>query len=204
MKKWIIGFCIIVVAACKQVPDKPNNKSKKDSVSQKSNTDSEGISQSLIIPGKQMGQWQLNENSDAAIDNLGKPDYSDAAMGKALLKWKNVRGGSLVMFVAQKMGVEDFHRLKMIRSSSSKFKTKNGFGVGSDWLALQAEFNLEKRGIFHGNHQKRILWVDKKRHIGFEMDTRKTCQAVVIYVDDYTPENLYIPLYDDFKKIEKQ
>src|SRR5687768_7060442 len=41
----------------------------------------------VIIPGKSIGLLKLNEQAEVVYKLLGKPDKSDAAMGKALATW---------------------------------------------------------------------------------------------------------------------
>jgi len=204
MTKWAIGLCIVLLAGCKRTAETPRHKKLNGhAVSDHAGQNADDERQTIVVPGKRMGALRIDQNADSVVKRLGKPDYSDAAMGKALLKWNNFKGGHLVVFIAQKMGVEDYHRFKMIRSGSPVFKTEDELGVGSSLKSLRARFNLKNRGIFHSNNEKQTLWVDDGEHIGFEIDADQTCRATIVFAKGYPPENLYIALYKDFEKTEE-
>lgn len=151
----------------------------------------------LLIPGKQFGTIQINGNADKALADLPKPDFGDAAMGKVLMRWNNFEGDSLFMFNTQQMGVEDFKRIKIIRSFSNKYKTKEGIGVGSSLADIQNHFNLENQGTITENSKNYTLYQDKG--IGFEIDENQICRAVLIFSKDYSPINSYLPFYNDMQ-----
>src|SRR5690606_24488432 len=84
-----------------------------------------------IIPGKRLGTIILNENATPVLDSLGKADSGDAAMGKTVSTWHENSDNFLSIYTTTKMGVEDFSRIKAIRSLSPDFKTEQDLGVNS-------------------------------------------------------------------------
>ncbi|HEY8914967.1 MAG TPA: hypothetical protein VIM87_00975, partial [Chitinophaga sp.] len=48
-------------------------------------------SEKLVSAGKGIGKIDLGSNADKLTELLGKPDFSDAAMGKAWLTWYSKR-----------------------------------------------------------------------------------------------------------------
>ncbi len=153
----------------------------------------------LLIPGKQMGDFLIDKNARTFLDTFAKPDFSDAAMGKVLLKWKSVYGDSLFMFNTQKMGVENFKRIKIIRSFSSKLRTKQNLGVGSTLSDLDKEYRLTKRGTIKEGEAVYALFLDEEG-IAFEVDTNQTCRAVLIFSKEDRSINPYIPFYAHFEQ----
>lgn len=202
IKKALVLFFILGITACQNSPQKQNSTSHADSVYQKQSSPKETQDRYSVIPGKRMGNFVLDENAGAIIDSLPKPDYSDAAMGKVLLKWGNIAGDSLFMFNTQKMGEEDFKRIKILRSLSSKFRLDQDLGVNSAFSALKKPFELKKTGTFIENNQSYALYIDQKG-IGFEIDQDSTCHGIVVFTEDYSPESAYIPFYSDFYPIQE-
>lgn len=74
--------------SCKNVQE--NQQSDKTEISSVQDSSEAFKKQNLIIPGKQIVFFKLNESAQPMLDSLDKPDYHDAAMGKAALKWNNV------------------------------------------------------------------------------------------------------------------
>ncbi len=55
----------------------------------------------LIVPGQRIGETALGDDPQTLITRLGRPDASDAAMGKAWLVWNGHRqGNTLAVFTA--------------------------------------------------------------------------------------------------------
>lgn len=191
----------LAMVSCKNSNKKKSSNAQTDSISQQDDQPKKLQNPYRVIPGKQMGNFVLNEDADSILDSLPEPDYSDAAMGKVLLKWKNVAGDSFFMFNSQKMGVEDFKRIKTIRSLSSKFRTDHDLGVNSKLSALKGEFDLDKTGTFKKNNQTFTLFTSQKG-IGFEIDENNFCKGIVIFTEDYSPEKIYVPFYSAFHSIK--
>lgn len=188
-------FLILVVPlllyGCKQKEEQQESRTPKDTTTEKRVP--------LLIPGKQMGSFIIDENARTLLDTFTKPDFSDAAMGKVLLKWKNVYGDSLFMFNTQKMGVENFKRIKIIRSLSPKFRTKKNLGVGSTLADLNKEYALQERGTIKEGKAVYTLFINEQG-IAFEIDTSQTCHAVLIFSKQDRSINPYIPFYAHFEQ----
>ncbi|MFI2741690.1 hypothetical protein ACG2LH_03040 [Zhouia sp. PK063] len=181
MKKIFYIVCIGLVAACKNMPKK-NEKVTADR---------------LITPGKSIGYIHLEEHSDTLVDSLGKPDAGDAAMGKSVNIW-DTKNGNLTTFNSRKMGIENFSRIKLIRSTDAQLKTANHLGIGSELADLKKEFTLVKIGTFTENGIEKTLY-DTSSGIAFELNKDNICTGILIHDKDTTATASYIPIYNNLK-----
>lgn len=148
-----------------------------------------------------MGNFVLDKNAGPIADSLPEPDYSDAAMGKILLKWEDVAGDSLFIFNAQKMGVKDFKRVKILRSLPSKFRTDQDLGVNSKLSEIKRELEIHKTSTFSENNKTFTLFTSQKG-IGFEIDEENVCHDIIIFTEDYISEKAYIPFYTNVHSVK--
>jgi len=177
---------LLLFTACKQSKKKENSTTVKLLASSQ-----------LIVPHQQIGRFEINSDVVRTVKRLGQPDRGDAAMGKAMMTWKDVKGSALTIFTTRQMGVEPVSRLKIIRTQSPYFKTKTQLGVGSSLAALQAEFTLDKVRTFTVQNTSYQLYLGKG--IGFEIAADSTCYGVVVMAEDSYPQQSYLPLYPTFK-----
>ena len=202
MKKLIFCISLVLLFSCNE------NKAEINSNPSNGHHSSEIISQTkkevdprtLVIPGKKLGNIILNENSTAVFDSLGKPDIGNAAMGKAISTWKNDNSGLLTLYTSTQMGVEDFSRIKAIRSLSKDFKTVDNLGVGSPIEALKRYYRLDLAGKFTYNGKHYFLYTTDKG-IAFEIGLDQKCNGVLLYSPGTDPENFFTSMYQDFKKL---
>src|SRR5690606_23696833 len=165
-------------------------------ISQKSNGINYGKE---IIPGKKLGNIYLNESATAIVDSLGKPDTGDAAMGKSILTWKK-NADLLLLYTETQMGVEDFSRIKAIRSLSKDFKTVDNLGVSSSIDALKRYYRLDPVGKFTYNGKHYYLYTTPKG-IAFEIGMNQKYNGVLVSSQATDPETFFTSMYQDFKKL---
>ena len=89
----------------------------------------------LIVPGKSIGNIGLEQNADGLEAILGKPDLSDAAMGKAWLTWfskvsDTVTGNELNIYTEYKDNELREKVVRQIRITSDEFMTKDSISTG--------------------------------------------------------------------------
>jgi hypothetical protein len=99
----------------------------------------------IIEPGKSIGQVSLGDPADQLENKLGKPDLSDAAMGKAWLTWYGKRDEhnnrpELNIYVAYKDTSMREKTVQQLRSTSSSFATSNGVKIYMDLSDIQKVF----------------------------------------------------------------
>jgi hypothetical protein len=168
-------------------------------------------SDKLIIPGKQIGKIQIGDDPETITKNLGKPDSSDAAMGKAWLFWKGERDEHnnktlLAIYTTYKDNTMREKVVKLIYSTSSFFKTSNGLGVYSDLDDIKKQFPaLQQVSQFKESNSERIIhiYTDKDQGIAFETAEARDQQisvAVTIYMPGENLTDIYIPLHPEMQK----
>ena len=203
LKKLIFCFSIILLISCNEKSKNVENALNANKNISEKNSETEPkitTNEKEIIPGKSLGKIILNENATPVFDSLGKPDAGDAAMGKAVSTWGKVDGNLLTIYTSTQMGVEDFSRIKAIRSLSKDFKTVDNLGVNSSLADLKRYYKLNPVGKFANNGKHYFLYTTEKG-IAFEVGLNEKCNGVLVYPQDTDPENLYIPIYQDFKKL---
>ncbi len=159
----------------------------------------------LIIPGKQLGRIKLDQDALPIYKRLGKPDRGDAAMGKALSTWYiqdstlNGKTYLLSIFTTRKMGVDPVDRVKFVRTTLPKYRSKNKLGVGSSLAQIRKHFAVKKRGVFTKNNHTRTLY-DTPDGIAFEIDSLQLCTGILIHPKEVSATGSYIPFYGNLKK----
>lgn len=89
----------------------------------------------LIVPGKNIGNIAIEMNADSLQTILGKPDLSDAAMGKAWLTWfskvsDTVTGNELNIYTEYKDDEMKEKVVRQIRITSDEFLTADSIHTG--------------------------------------------------------------------------
>lgn len=202
MKKSICYLMIFLLISCNE-----SSKKEEKQINQNESTLKKEVPEKLnnedytnqIIPGERLGSIILNENATAVFDSLDKPESGDAAMGKAISTWHENSDKLLSIYTTTQMGVEDFSRIKAIRSLSPDFKTENNLGVNSSLAEIEKYFELNKAGTFSFENEKYILY-SSEEGIGFEVDEGGKCQGIVLTEKGTSPERHYLTFYPDLKK----
>lgn len=153
-----------------------------------SDTGATAASQSdwLVTPGKSIGHIVLNDDVQNAINQLGKPDSSDAAMGSSLLVWfagHNPAGNRTAVFTHHNMGGKDesVSHVQKILVTSPKFKTSDGVGVGSSKQEIQKTYTLKPTSTYSKAGGKVQVYTDLTKGISFEIDGSDKCVGVVVH-----------------------
>lgn len=203
MRKLIFCISVILFFSCNETNKNSEKNSNKNEVNSENNTVTEAKNEPFerqIIPGKRLGTIILDENATRILDSLGQPDSGDAAMGKAVSTWKNGDNSLLSIYTSTQMGVEDFSRIKAIRSLSKDFKTVDNLGISSAIDQLKRYYRLDAAGKFTENGKHYYLYTTNKG-IAFEIGMDQKCHGILLYNQGTDPENLYIPMYPDFKRL---
>ncbi len=200
MRQILLLFLLTLSISCNNSNKKAENiKNEKDTPSaviSKNDKDSPD-KEKLVIPGQSLGKITLNEDATPLIDRLGQPDSGDAAMGKAVMVWDDFEGNLLTLYTTRQMGVEEFSRIKAIRSLSSEYKTEDNLGVNTPLSELKRYYRLDYAGKFAFEGKHYILYSTPKG-IAFEVGMNQKCHGVLIYPVSSSPEETYLPIYSDF------
>lgn len=205
MNKTILYLCIVLLASCNE-----NTKLNKPAITHENAEINEELSSNdnedykhKIIPGERLGTILINENATAVLDSLGKPDSGDAAMGKAVATWHEDSENLLSLYTTTKMGVEDFSRIKGIRTFSPKYRTDTNIGVNSSLNEIRKQFELKKVGTFNYGGKVYTLYATEKG-IGFEIDENQENHGIVLTEQGTTPNQNYLTFYPDLKEKQDQ
>lgn len=106
----------------------------------------------------------------------------------------------MTLYTTTQAGVENFSRIKAIRSLSKDFKTLDNLGVTSSLAELKRYYKLNPVGKFTYNGKHYFLYTTVKG-IAFEVGLNEKCNGVLVYRQDTNLENFYIPIYPDFKEL---
>lgn len=148
----------------------------------------------LLVPGKSAGTFLLDDADSAVFQQLGKPDFGDAAMGKAVSIWYTDAEPNypFSIFTSRDMGNDETARIKQIRVTSPRFKTVQSIGVGSSLRDISDAYPLQIVETYDQNGQTYTVY-NVNEGIAFEVDTAYRCVAVVIHQADATIPT-YLPL----------
>lgn len=151
--------------------------------------------EALVVPGESVGPVHLNQADSTLLDKFGKPDYSDAAMGKAVLAWY-MAGDSpsypLSVFTARDMGNDETARIRQIRITSPYYTTSEGLCASSSLEQISAQYNTEQVEAYEKDGQRYTIH-DTKQGIAFEVNPNDSCVAIIVYAPG-TGISSYLPL----------
>lgn len=139
-------------------------------------------SDQLIVPGQSIGQARIGDADSILIARLGKPDSSDAAMGKAWLFWisKNEAHDRTGIFTTRRMGTEDeTARISQVFVSSPFFLTAEGMRTGTGLEAIRKAYPALKQTIKLADGG--IVYDDTGRGIAFIIGSDGGCKAIIVH-----------------------
>ena len=201
-----IIFSTLLLCACNS---KQNNPVVEDNKNQSIYADSSATSTKkpdsakLIIPGKSIGLTRIYENADSVFQILGKPDSSDAAMGKMMASWYRNNHETHIFFSRNMGNADESSRVKQIRITSPYFITANGISVGSALDSINQYFpNAKNAASYISPKTKKevIIYDDLKGGVAFEIDTQKKCIGINIHKPNEEAYETYIAFFSSFKK----
>jgi hypothetical protein len=162
-------------------------------------------SDQLIIPGESIGKTPLGMNAQQIEDVLGKPDMSDAAMGKAWLTWygksrdEHNNKTELNVYTTYKDNSMRKKTVQQIRVTSSFFKTSEGVGVYSS-LAQIRQFFPDIKQVARYKDDGRVIRIydDVAKGIAFdvaEAGRQLICIGVTVHLRGKPVTQTYIYLH---------
>ncbi|MBV7533771.1 hypothetical protein [Chitinophaga sp. sic0106] len=140
----------------------------------------------LIMPGKRIGITVIQANADSLIKIIGKPDFSDAAMGTYLNTWYARHTDGIYqtsIFSQRNMGgpVEAITHVKSVYVTSPAFRTSNGLGPGTPMATIQNLYTLRNTGTFVKDKDSLQVYEDLASGISFEAGKDGVCKGVLVY-----------------------
>ncbi len=162
----------------------------------------------LIVPGKSIGRYFIGQNM-LQLDSLkGKPDFSDAAMGKAWSIWygKKKTGNKkneIAIYSTYGDSTMSFKVVKQIRIISSRFETVDGMNNGnllSSFTTNYEDFVKVSRYVDTQLGDTIEVYDSKANGIAVEF-LRDISRAITVHEKGTMVNQTYIMLHPEWKKI---
>jgi len=181
MKKIIIPFAFVIASFCMYSCGQHSGHEKEDkqdltAVKAINDTDKTVVPDKLIVPGKSIGKIVIGGNADSITTTLGKPDFSDAAMGSALMTWYTNHDSSSYktsVFANHNFGSADekVARIRKILVTSPDYKTAEGLNTGLNLSEYQKHYQLSPVSSYKAKGKKVKVYEAKGKGIAFEVDS---------------------------------
>ena len=156
-----------------------------------------------IIPGERIGLTKLDENTET-LSELGKPDFSDSAMGKSWATWisKDDENNELNIYSTYKNSEMKEKVVRQIRITSSKFKTPNEISTGKSLQEIQKAFpDIKLVAKYTDEKTKNLVEIydSETNGIAFEF-TQNECDAIIVHTKGKKVTEEYITLHPNMEK----
>lgn len=195
MKQLILFSLAAFLYACQYAPER-NGKNEKDTVPQA--PPPEVNADSLVIPGKAIGNISLGRDAAPLMELMGKPDSGDAAMGKAVSMW--ISGKHLTaIYTERNMGVDDTSRIKQIRSTWPGFLTDDNIGVGVTLKDIERRMPVARLGEYTEGKDTFALYTAREG-ISFEINRDDQCTGIIVHPPGSDPTAVYLPFHSGLRK----
>ena len=166
-----------------------------------------------LIAGKSVGNISLGTDASTLQSILGKPDMSDAAMGKAWISWYGKKRDEhnnkteLNIYTAYKDTSMREQTVQQIRTTSSFFVTADSIHVYSSLDDIKNKYAVKKAAQYKSSDGRTItVFDDKKEGIAFEIadaGSQHICTGIIIHSKDKSVNDIYIMLHPDMKRFDK-
>jgi hypothetical protein len=233
MKKLFFSFLIFFLFnACNNAPATNENTSTEDTVTNQdttaaqpdtvvTNNDNKNVvvndaenpeSVPLIIAGESVGKITLGTDASTLQNILGKPDMSDAAMGKAWTTWYGKKPDEhnnkteLDIYTAYKDTSMREQTVQQIRTTSSFFVTADSLHVYSSLGEIKNKYAVKKVSQYKAEGRTTNIYDDKSDGIAFEIasaNEQNICIGIIIHTKNKSVNDIYIMLHPDMKRFDK-
>jgi hypothetical protein len=159
----------------------------------------------LIVPGESIGKTPLGMDAQNIETVLGKPDRSDAAMGKAWLTWygkgrdEHNNKTELDIYTTYRDNSMREKTVQQIRVTSSFFKTSGGVGVYNSLDEIKRFFPALKQVARYKDDGRTIrIYDDVGKGISFdiaEAGKQLICVGVTVHLKGKPVAQTYIYLH---------
>ncbi|UYQ91248.1 hypothetical protein MKQ68_14230 [Chitinophaga horti] len=163
----------------------------------------QATAESLIVPGQSAGQLHINGDAAKATRLLGKPDSTDAGMGKLLAVWfsQHHRGDDLTAVYAERnMGVDETARIRMIRVTSPAYATAEGIHTGKSIADVRQHYQLTAEATFtHFDYRYTVFGTNEG--IAFEINSDSLLTGIIVRDTGRLAKKGYLPFHPNHTKL---
>jgi hypothetical protein len=160
----------------------------------------------IITPGTGIGNTFLEESPDTLRAILGKPDLSDAAMGKVWLTWfgkkrdEHNNRTQVDVFLTYRDSTMSDRVVRQIRTTSSWFRLEDSLHVYSDFSSMRNAFpGLRYVGKYSSGARELKIYDDLAKGVAFETVTaagQTLCTAILVHVPGTPLSSVFFPIGD--------
>lgn len=163
----------------------------------------------LVVPGKSIGRIYLGQNVTELDSILGKPDFSDAAMGKALSIWyrgdtSKFKKREIAIYSSYADSTMKWKDVKQIRVNSNKVTTVTGLNNGnllSSFTAKYSDFKKISTYVNDNLGDTILLYDSKSNGIAVEF-IRDISRAIIIHKKGEQVNETYLTLHPEWKILQ--
>lgn len=157
----------------------------------------------LIVPGKSIGKTMVDQDVEILSKNLGKPDFSDAAMGKAWLVWfgkkdEHNNRTELDIYTTYKDSSMSSKVVKEIRTTSSAFMTRDSVKVYVSLATIQKYFpHIKYLEKYKDGAREISIYDDVQQGIAFDIakaGNQQICIGITVHEPGKRVNDVYIRL----------
>lgn len=140
------------------------------------------VTRVALVPGTSVGAFKIGDADSLVHQELGRPDHSDAAMGKAVLIWytDSTKRYPLSVFTARDMGNDETARIQQIRVTSPTFETADSVHVGSTLADIRNAYQVTAVETYDQAGGTYTVY-DAEAGIAFEVGPDERCVAITIH-----------------------
>lgn len=154
-----------------------------------------------FVPGERIGEYSLQQPTEALNEELGKATESDAAMGRALAVYQLPDGDAVAtLTVGSTLNSppdSTYYKVEFLRTTARKFHSASGLGVGSTRAEVEQEYTLTPVGYFtEGDVRYEVF--DTDRGLGLELGQDNRVHGIIIHHPEKPAVEKGLPLYDEF------
>ena len=157
----------------------------------------------LIVPGQSIGNVVIEMDAGQIEKLLGKPDLSDAAMGKAWLTWfskvsDTITGNELNIYTEYKDNEMAEKVVRQIRITSDEFQTADGISTGKTLDEISKIFSeIKLVGQYDTSTSHPVSVYDAvEKGIAFEVE-HNVCTGIIIHSKGRAVSEEYISFHPD-------
>lgn len=208
--KWIL-FSSVILLACNNQSSTPQQNSGHDSSLQQpssaENRTDDIPPDSLIIAGAAIGKLHLGASA-SALQVLGQPDESDAAMGKAWLTWnlpRDEHNNATVLNVYTTYADSSMKEktIQQLRTTSAAFATSKGIHVYASLDEIREQFpTVKKLAAFNEDGRDIAIYDAVNEGIAFEVaqaGNQQICTGIIVHEKQQKVTDIYIMLHPQMK-----
>ena len=161
----------------------------------------------LILPGERIGKVKVGMYGEDLTSMLGKPDSSDAAMGKALLFWTGEQPGHYVaVFTVTDFGGQvEKPVVQQVQITSPRFLTTDSIGTGKSLAEIRQKYSPLRPLGYYQNEQRQQVYIfdNQAQGIAFEVTLPDSlCSAITVHPKGEEMADISLPLHPDMTRMK--